>query len=104
MAAVYEVVSTESNPLPPEVLRNPFEVRFERAFIIPAPKLKLVEKRLVEEELVLKRFVVVAEVLVELIAVKFKRVELPESKRLEREVNPPVAVRVPVKLAAEEIV
>ena len=34
---------------------------------------------------------------------KFCRVVEPESKRLESEVRPPVAVSVPVKLAAEEI-
>ena len=51
-----------------------------------------------------KRLVVVAEVPVAFIKVKFCRVEEPVSKRFERVVSPPVAVRVPVKLAAEEMV
>ncbi len=41
---------------------------------------------------------------VELRAVKFCKVEEPLSNRLERFVKPAVAVTVPVKLAAEEIV
>ena len=54
--------------------------------------------------LVEKRSVVVAEVPVALTKVTFWRVEEPVSKRFERVVKPPVAVRVPVKLAAEEMV
>jgi hypothetical protein len=48
--------------------------------------------------------VVVAEVEVELIAVKLSKVEEPVKRRLERVVKPPVAVRVPVKLAEDDIV
>ena len=51
-----------------------------------------------------KRFVVVALVLVELIAVKFRRVEEPVIKRLERVVKPDVTLSVPVSEAAEEMV
>ncbi len=51
-----------------------------------------------------KRLVVVAFVDVELMAVKLRRVVEPDRRRFEREVNPAVAVTVPVKLAAEEIV
>ena len=40
----------------------------------------------------------------ELEAVKFWRVEEPVRRRFERVVRPAVAVRVPVKLAAEEMV
>lgn len=69
VVGVYAVVSTERAPLPPEVRTKPFEVKFEIAFRIPAPKVKLVEKRLVEEALVAKELVEVAEVEVELIAV-----------------------------------
>jgi hypothetical protein len=61
-------------------------------------------KKLVVEAVVEKRLVVVALVLVALRAVKFWRVDEPLSKRLERVAKPPVAVRVPVKLAALEIV
>jgi hypothetical protein len=53
---------------------------------------------------VVKKLVEVALVEVELIAVKFWRVDEPLTKRLERVAKPPVAVRVPVKLAALEIV
>ena len=47
---------------------------------------------------------VVADVPVALAKVKFWRVEDPVSKRLERVESPAVAVRVPVKLAALEMV
>ena len=63
-----------------------------------------VAKRLVEEAVVENRLVVVAEVEVELIAVKLRRVDEPVSSKLERVVSPPVAVNVPVKLAADDIV
>ena len=56
------------------------------------------------DAVVAKRVVVVALVVVELTAVKFWRVEEPVSKRFERVVKPPVAVSVPVKLAADEMV
>ena len=42
--------------------------------------------------------------MVALIAVKFWRVVEPVRRRLERVVSPAVAVSVPVKFAAEEIV
>jgi len=61
-------------------------------------------KRSVDEAVVEKRLVVVAEVEVELIEVKFRSVEEPVRRRLERVERPPVTVRVPVKLAAAEIV
>jgi len=54
--------------------------------------------------LVVKKSVVVAEVPVALRKVKFWRVEEPVVKRLERVVKPPVALRVPVKLAADDMV
>ena len=47
---------------------------------------------------------VVAEVEVELMAVKFCKVEEPVRRRLDKVERPPVAVNVPVKLAAEEMV
>ena len=50
------------------------------------------------------REVEVAFVVVEFIPVKFWRVEEPVTKRLERVERPAVAVKVPVKLAAEEMV
>jgi len=71
---------------------------------VALPTLSAVAKRLVEEATEAKKLVVVAFVEVELRAVKFCRVEDPESKRFERVVRPPVAVTVPVKLAADEIV
>ena len=64
----------------------------------------LVEKRLVEEAVVAKKLVEVELVVVELIPVKLSKVVEPERRRLESEVSPAVAVRVPVKLAALEIV
>ena len=48
--------------------------------------------------------VVVAEEPVAFMKVKFWRVEEPVSKRLDSVVRPAVAVRVPVKLAALEMV
>ena len=53
---------------------------------------------------VAKRFVVVAEVPVAFWNVKLARVEEPFTCRFERVVKPPVALSVPVKLAAKEIV
>ena len=50
------------------------------------------------------KVVVVAFVEVAFWAVKFWSVVEPDKRRLEREVSPPVAVKVPVKLAAEDIV
>ncbi len=61
-------------------------------------------KILVEEAVVAKKLVVVALLEVEFKAVKLSKVELPESKRLDKLVKPAVAVKVPVKLAAELIV
>ena len=58
------------------------------------PVVKLVEKRLVEEAVVANEFVEVAFVEVELSAVKFWRVEEPESKRLDK-VARPVEVMFP---------
>jgi hypothetical protein len=53
---------------------------------------------------VAKRLVEVALVEVELRAVKFWRVDEPVTRRLERVVRPLVTLRVPVRLAALEIV
>jgi hypothetical protein len=64
----------------------------------------VLERRSVVEALVAKKLVVVAAELVERSAVKFCKVEEPVTRRLERVVSPPVAVTVPVKLAALEIV
>ena len=47
---------------------------------------------------------VVAWVLVLLTAVKFWRLDEPVTRRFERVVSPAVAVRVPVKFAAEDMV
>ena len=68
------------------------------------PVLSAVLKRLVLEAVVAKELVEVALVEVELSAVKFRSVEEPERSRLESDVSPAVAVSVPVKLAAEEMV
>jgi hypothetical protein len=51
-----------------------------------------------------KKFVVVAFVVVECVAVNLWSVEDPVSNRFESVVSPAVAVRVPVKLAADEMV
>jgi len=76
------------------------QVTVPSALVVSLPAFsKVVQLR----EMMAKR-VVVAFVEVELRAVKFCRVEDPESKRFERVVRPPVAVTVPVKLAADEIV
>mgnify|MGYP001570348555 CR=1 FL=1 len=85
---------------------EPFTNKFPRVARPPImlPVLREVEKRLVLEAVVEKKLVVVALVEVLLSAVKFWRVVEPESNRLESEVRPPVAVKVPVKLAAEEMV
>ena len=64
----------------------------------------MLANRFVELAVVAKKLVVVALVVVELTAVKSLRVVEPERSKLESEVRPAVAVRVPVKLAAEDIV
>lgn len=61
-------------------------------------------KRLVEDAVVAKKLVVVAEVPVAFEKVKFWRVVEPDRRRFESEVRPAVAVKVPVKLAADEMV
>lgn len=82
-------------------IKFPIVELFENRLVLEA----VVEKRVVE-----KKFVVVAEVPVALLNVKFWRVEEPLRRRLERLVSPPIAVRVvpiptePVKLATLEIV
>ena len=84
--------------------RNP-PVRVESPVTDRVPKTeRLVGEKLVALRLVAKKFVVVALVPVALTKVKFCKVVEPLSNKLESEVKPPVAVRVPVKLAAEEIV
>jgi hypothetical protein len=62
------------------------------------------ENKFVDEAVVVNRLVVVAELPVAFTKVKFWRVVEPVRRRFERVVRPPVAVRVPVKDAAEEIV
>ena len=92
-----------------------FEPRFKAPLEVMAPDVmrpvvRAVEKRLVELAVVEKKVVEVALVEVEFSPVKLSKVDEPESNKFEREVSPPVAVRVvptardPVKLAAEEIV
>jgi hypothetical protein len=71
---------------------------------VRVPMLAAVAARFVEEAVVAKKLVVVAEVPVALRKVKFWRVLEPVRRRFESVVNPPVAVRVPVKLAVDEIV
>ena len=56
------------------------------------------------DAVVAKKLVEIALLEVELSAVKFCKVDEPVSNRLERVVRPPVAVRVPVKLAVADIV
>ncbi len=74
------MVSIERVPLEPEVLTKPLPVRLESAgmeaelLIVRVERLPVVEKRLVDEAVVAKKLVVVAEVVVELRAVKFWRV------------------------------
>ena len=69
-----------------------------------APPKKLVEYRLVEEAVDEKNEVVVAEVPVAFTNVRFCKVDEPVSRRFESVESPPVAVRVPVKFAADEMV
>ena len=61
-------------------------------------------KRFVVLAVVAKKFVEVLFVVVEFTAVKFCKVLDPVRSKLESVVSPAVAVRVPVKLAAEEMV
>ena len=56
------------------------------------------------EAVVVKMVVEVALVVVEFNPVKLRRVVEPLKRRFESEVKPPVAVRVPVKFASDEIV
>ena len=107
---------TESEPRVPTEVRE--EVTTLEAKVVPVSEpagavpvilpvklpVPLVKKRLVVEALVEKRLVVVAWEPVALVKVKSWRVEEPESRRLMSVVKPPVAVSVPVKLAAEEMV
>ena len=81
-------LSVEAPPPVGQVVRQISDVK-QRVLKVP-----LVEKRLVE----------VASVVVECVAVNLWSVEEPDIKRFESEVRPPVAVTVPVKFAAEEIV
>ena len=67
-------------------------------------KVAVVDQRLVDEATEAKKLVVVAFVEVELREVKFWKVLEPVTRRFESEVKPPVAVSVPVKFAAEEMV
>jgi len=67
-------------------------------------RLAVLANKLVKVPLVEKSEVVVAWVPVALIKVKFWRVEEPVRRRFESVVRPLVTLRVPVKLAAEEMV
>jgi hypothetical protein len=71
---------------------------------VTVPAVRLVAKRFVELAVVAKKFVVVAEVPVAFRKVKFWSVVEPVSKRFASVASPAVAVRVPVKLAALDIV
>ena len=89
-------------------VEDPFERRFDTVAspveVMFPTELIAVANRFVEEAVVANIVVVVALLDVEFRAVKLSRVEEPERRRFERDVNPAVAVRVPVKLAAEDIV
>ena len=82
--------------------------RVEEKVVAPAtasvPKEADWEKRLVEDAVVAKLAVEVEKVEVEVSEVKSLKVVEPERRRFESEVSPAVAERVPVKLAADEIV
>ena len=82
----------------------PAKLVVPRLVTVSEPKVDVAAKRLVEEAVVLKKLVLVALVDVEFKAVKFCKVVEPESNRLDSEVSPPVTVKVPVRLAAEEMV
>ena len=71
---------------------------------VALPKIKLVRFARVPKIDDEKKFVVVACEEVELTAVKFCKVLEPVTWRLDSQVRPPVAVTVPVKFAALEIV
>ncbi|MBX4200194.1 hypothetical protein KW790_01925 [Candidatus Parcubacteria bacterium] len=90
---------------PPVAVRVP--VKLAAADIVwpfMRPVVSTVEKRLVLEAVVLNMVVVVAFVVVLFCPVNDRRVDEPESKRLESDVSPLVTVNVPVKFAADEIV
>lgn len=88
-----------------EALEMKPPVRVERLVTERVPPTeRLVGEKFVAERFVVKKLVVVADVEVEVSAVKSRSVVEPERSRLESEVSPAVAVNVPVKLAAEEIV
>ena len=80
-----------------DTVANPVEVMLPTELIAVA-------KMLVLEAVVANIVVVVALLEVEFRAVKLSRVVEPERRRFERDVSPAVAVRVPVKLAADDIV
>ena len=90
---ISELVEVAHLELPPPLVVGQVvrQVSDERQMVAKVPEVE-------------KRLVVVAWVPVALTKVKFCRVEEPVRRRVERVVSPPVAVRVPVKLAAEEIV
>ncbi len=87
-----------------EAVESVPQVTWPEELVSRVSQAPVAKKRLVVEAVVAKKLVVVAEVEVELIAVKFCRVVEPVSNRLERVVRPPVAVIVPVKLDALDIV
>jgi hypothetical protein len=78
--------------------------RADVPFTVRVEKLAVVEKRSVDEATDENKLVVVALVPVALIKVKFWSVDDPVTSKFESVVKPPVAVMVPVKLAAEEMV
>ena len=109
------LVSIERVPLPPEVLTKPSVVRLDnlgieaevlavKVLAVKEETLAVVPKRLVEEAVAAKKLVVVAAVPVALRKVKFCKVEEPMASRLARVVRPLVTFKVPVKIAAEEMV
>lgn len=82
---MYVLVSIESAPLPPEVLTKPLPVKFEIAPRLPAPRLKLVANKFVDEATVAKKLVEVAEVVVALVMVALVRVRLVNCTKEGRE-------------------
>lgn len=74
-----------------------------RPLDVKLPPVPVVKKRLVEEAVVEKRFVVVAELEVELIAVKLWRVVEPTTRRSPVELMVVVAVCPTLKVLAERI-
>ena len=78
---------------------------FEKAeVVVELVPVAFVKNKLVNVPVVPKMFVVVAFVVVERSPVKFCNVEEPSTSKLAKVVKPEATLRVPVKLAAEDIV